>query len=238
VGEVSVAEERDQFRRPTGEPPTIRTIRVIVCAHIRVYREALAELLAQDEQLNVVGMTSVLSDAVITAALFRADVVVVDATPPGEVQAIRDFLVRRPTVRVVALTGDGEGEVIALAEAGAGGIVTSEDTLERLAESIRGAVRGDLVCSPQVGGALLRRVSTLSAGWTGPVDAVALTVRESQVVELIAEGLSNKEIAQRLCIEVPTVKHHVHHILEKLGVARRTEAVARARQQGLLRASG
>jgi DNA-binding NarL/FixJ family response regulator len=83
-------------------------------------------------------------------------------------------------------------------------------------------------------GALLRRVTALASGRTLDGPASSLTSRELQVVRLIDQGLSNKQIALQLEIELSTVKHHVHHILEKLEVERRGEAVARLRQQGLL----
>jgi DNA-binding NarL/FixJ family response regulator len=81
---------------------------------------------------------------------------------------------------------------------------------------------------------LLRHVTNLAAGRASGLDGPHLTARELEVFRLLQEGLSNKQIASRLHIELPTVKHHVHHILEKLNVARRSEAVALARRTGML----
>ena len=88
-------------------------------------------------------------------------------------------------------------------------------------------------CRPAVAAALLRRVASLPREGA-PVDARTLTPRELEIVSLIADGLANKEIARSLQIEVATVKNHVHHILAKLGVTRRTEAVTAARSRGEL----
>jgi DNA-binding NarL/FixJ family response regulator len=94
---------------------------------------------------------------------------------------------------------------------------------------VRGVVRDELPCSPQIASTLLRRVGAL-ASVAAPVEPRArLTSRELEIVHLIERGLSNKEIGRELCIEVATVKNHVHNVLEKLQVRRRTEAVARIR---------
>jgi len=90
-------------------------------------------------------------------------------------------------------------------------------------------VRGEAVCSPRVAGALLRRIAALATDGRSDRVPAHLTKREREIMGLIDEGLSNKEIAKRLRIEVATVKNHVHNILEKLQVHRRGEAAARVR---------
>jgi two-component system, NarL family, nitrate/nitrite response regulator NarL len=108
--------------------------------------------------------------------------------------------------------------------------VTREASAEHVAEAVWRAANDELACSPRVAASLLRHVRELAA--LRPPDAAGpgLTPREREIVGLIDEGLSNKQIASRLCIELPTVKNHVHNILEKLHVSRRGEAVARLRQ--------
>jgi DNA-binding NarL/FixJ family response regulator len=109
--------------------------------------------------------------------------------------------------------------------------LTCNEPLGELLVAVEDAARGEAHCSPRVAAALLHRVRML--GQTAPVvpqaEAVAnrLTSRELQIVALIAQGLSNKEIATRLMIELPTVKNHVHNILSKLGVKQRADAVRR-----------
>ena len=131
-----------------------------------------------------------------------------------------------PVVALGALAD--EEHVVALAELGVLGFVEPDADLDALVAAVAGAARGEAVFPPRIATTLLRRVSSLGVR-RRTVDAAALTMRESQVAGLIAEGLSNKEIAARLCIEVATVKNHVHNILEKLGVNRRFDAVARLR---------
>jgi DNA-binding CsgD family transcriptional regulator len=120
---------------------------------------------------------------------------------------------------------------VACAEAGVVGYVGAEGSLDDVTAAIEGAARGEPRCTPQVVAALLRRVAAL-AGEVRPtrVGLPALTGREHQVVALIEAGLSNKEIARRLHVEVATVKNHVHNILKKLQARSRVEIVARVRQ--------
>jgi DNA-binding NarL/FixJ family response regulator len=141
----------------------------------------------------------------------------------------------RAGVSVVVLlsSDDAEAAIVASAEAGAAGFVTRDDSLADLVATILSASRGELICSPKLAGTLLHRVSTLAAQQSGH-DEPRLTTRELEVARLVDVGRSNKQIAVELGVELPTVKHHVHHILEKLGVDRRGAAVARLREQGLL----
>jgi DNA-binding NarL/FixJ family response regulator len=136
----------------------------------------------------------------------------------------------RPT-RILALgVPDEEDDVIACAEAGVAGYVMREDSLDALVVAIESVVRDEMLCSPRAAAALMRRVRVLSAERQEALGQ-KLTRRELEIVALIDEGLSNKAIAQRLCIELATVKNHVHNILEKLDVSRRAEAAARVRRQ-------
>ena len=160
----------------------------------------------------------------------RPDVVVVDTATPDGLSTVRALARRCPGVRIVALgVPEHEPELIACAEAGISGYVNRDGSIDDLIAAIDSVARGEMLCSPRIAAALVRRVAAL-AGERSPVGTEArLTRREIEVARLIDEGLSNKEIAQRLCIELPTVKNHVHHILGKLDVRRRGEAAARLR---------
>jgi two-component system nitrate/nitrite response regulator NarL len=107
--------------------------------------------------------------------------------------------------------------------------VTQDASLDDLAGTIRGVLRGELRCPPRIAATLFKRVAALAAPGR-PALATVLTAREREVLAVLDEGLSNKQIAARLCIEIATVKNHVHHILEKLQVASRSEATAYARR--------
>ena len=109
------------------------------------------------------------------------------------------------------------------------GFVERDAGLDELVTSIVCAARGEASFPPPIATTLLRRVASLSGAPGVSADVAGLTARERQIVEVIAEGLSNKEIAARLSIEVATVKNHVHNILEKLQVSRRSEVVTQLR---------
>jgi DNA-binding NarL/FixJ family response regulator len=123
-----------------------------------------------------------------------------------------------------------------VAQAGVSGYVTRDASLDHLrSDGHERPVRRDALLAVD-GGRLLRCIATLAQGRTGPV-AARLTWREVEVVAVIEQGLLNREIAQRLCIQVATVKNHLHHVFEKLQVRRCAEAVALARRGGLLAAA-
>jgi DNA-binding NarL/FixJ family response regulator len=193
---------------------------------LRLNREALASLLDRDGRLVVTEHASA-ADAV-RLRHSTADVIVVDTAGRGGRDAVRRVAANADAPIVALGVPDDEDQVLALAELGVLGFVESEAGIDALVAAATGAARGEAAFPPRIATTLLRCVSTLGAR-RRTVDAAALTVRESQVAGLIAEGLSNKEIATRLCIEVATVKNHVHNILEKLGVKRRFDAVARLR---------
>jgi DNA-binding NarL/FixJ family response regulator len=125
-------------------------------------------------------------------------------------------------------------EVIAWAEAGISAYVSRDGSIDDVVGAITAAVSGELACTGRIAAALLRRVTVLSAENDADLPAARLTRREREIVALIDEGLANKEIATRLQIQVPTVKNHVHNVLEKLGVRRRSEAARRLRRQDRL----
>jgi two-component system nitrate/nitrite response regulator NarL len=200
---------------------------VFIVADVRLYRDGLVNALSQTDLIDVVGAAESVDDALGAISTLRPDAVLLDVSTPGSVEAVRTMAATVPETRVVALSiSDGERDVLAYAEAGVSGYVTRDAGLSELVVGLEGAVRGDVLCSPKMAGALLRRVTALAANAGDSRPAAALTSREREILELIDAGLSNKEIASRLHIEVATVKNHVHNILEKLQVRRRTEAAA------------
>jgi two-component system, NarL family, nitrate/nitrite response regulator NarL len=205
-------------------------VRVVVMGDIRLYREGLRDLLARQERLDVLGEAADSESGIACARELRPDVVLIDLAMAGSLTTIRALAAADPAVRVVALAvPDVERTVIDCAEAGVAGCLTREASLADVVAAVESAARGEALCSPAVASALFRRVAALAADRAPATPA--LTAREVEIAALIDEGLSNKEIAQRLRIEVATVKNHVHNILEKLNVRRRAEAAVRARPQ-------
>ena len=204
-------------------------IRLFILAEIRIYRDGLAEVLERRGGIEVVGTAADLGSALAAIPVTRPDIALVDVAMPDGIAAVRSVLRTAPEVKVVALAvPDAEVNVIACAEAGVSGYVTRDESLDDVVGALESVTRGEMLCSPRMAATLLRRVTALAAGETGSARS-RLTARELEIVELIDQGLSNKEIASRLFIELATVKNHVHNILEKLQVQRRSEAAAHLR---------
>lgn len=201
-------------------------IRVAVVSEIRLYRDGLAQMLGTDGRFDVVGTVTSYDDGLARIAELAPEVALVDlaaADGPGLVHAL---LEQAPSVKVLALGIDEtEAGVIPLAEAGIAGFVTREATLDDLLLTVESAARGEALCSPRTIALLLERVAALS-GERRRTATEDLTSREREILALVDQGFSNKEIALQLTIQVATVKNHIHNILEKLHVARRGEAAA------------
>ena len=205
--------------------PAERVTRILIVAGIRLYREGLAQMLGRRRGLSVVGAKSGLKEATAEIQGLRSDVVILDMATEDSHAVVRELKQLAPAVPVVALgVAELEGEVLGCVEAGVAGYVTREASLEDLVAVVESAARGELECSPQMAGSLLRRVAALAADHESSPSQDRLTVREGEILRLIAQDLSNKDIAARLGIEVATVKNHVHNLFEKLNVHRRTEA--------------
>ena len=206
-------------------------IRAVVVAEVRFYRDGLAQLLAHRQGCTVAATASGPEEALAAVRDHDPDVVLLalgDATGSALVQEIVE---ERPGSRVVALgVAEEEDDVLALAEAGVSGYVTTDGSADDVLAVVESVARGETLCSPRIAATLLRRVAALTHERRTRPDDERLTVRERQVLALIEQGLSNKEIARGLCIEVATVKNHVHNILEKLQVNRRGEAAALLRR--------
>jgi DNA-binding NarL/FixJ family response regulator len=153
---------------------------------------------------------------------------------PGSLGLVRRIRRSAPGVHVVALAvPDDENSVVNCAEAGVAGYVTRDQSIEDVIAAVESVARDEMIASPRLAATLLRRVTALAAhrGASGPAEA-RLTPRELEIVALIGQRRSNKQIARDLCIEVNTVKNHVHSILKKLHVDRRADAAERVRMSG------
>ena len=158
------------------------------------------------------------------------DVVLLDLTIDDALDAVR--AVAGSETRLIALgVREVERDVVEAAEAGVAGYVGRNASLRELVEAVECTARGESPCPPTIAALLLGRIAASARG-PSPDLAARLTPREAEIVELIDEGLSNKQIAGRLSIEPATVKNHVHSILEKLDVTRRGEAAAALRHAG------
>jgi two-component system nitrate/nitrite response regulator NarL len=211
---------------PSPEPP----ISVFVISDVRFYRDGLARVLAATDQIALVGGAAATDEGLRLVVQLQPDVVLLDtATADGSwmAQRLADAI---PTAKVVALAvPQAEEDLILLVEAGVLGYVTRDQSLDDVVATIVSVVREELVGSPTMLTLVVKRLRALAADFRPPVHG-RLTTRELEIVDLIAEGLSNKQIARQLHIEGATVKNHVHNILEKLQVSTRMAAVAEVRR--------
>jgi two-component system, NarL family, nitrate/nitrite response regulator NarL len=204
------------------------TAHVFVLAGVRLYREGVAAVLANDDRFRVVGAAD--STALQQLRDSAPDVVLMEAGPKDAPALVRAIRAHAPGAKVVALgISEEEADVLPLAEAGIAGWVTRDASVDDLREAVASAAAGEALCSPRMAASLLRKVASLAEDLRDGHATRVLTRRQREIVALIDEGLSNKEIARQLSIELPTVKNHVHNILEKLQVSRRGEAAALVR---------
>ena len=213
-----------------------KSIRIFIADDNRLLREGLASMLAELEDIVVVGLASSGDQALDQIMQLIPDVALVDIGMPEKdgIEVAQTLHENLPAVKVIILgMPDLTDEIMACIEAGAAGYVLKESSFEYLLESIYSVQRGESFCSPRMAASLFSRIAEL-AGERIPKSSVKLTAREVEIVNKIADGLSNKEIAAQLYIEEQTVKNHVHNILDKLQLHHRMEAVQYARERKLL----
>jgi len=214
-------------------------IRVVIVADTRLYREGLAQVLSRGPQISVIATATGGDESFSRLSELEPDVILIDMAITGGLRAVRGLVESAPAARVVALAvAEQDEDVLGCAEAGVSGYVPREASVDDLVRVIESVARGEAICSPRIAATLLRRVALLAAGQGATRPQTPLTGREREIVRLIDRGLSNKDIARELGIEVATVKNHVHNLLEKLRVHRRGEAAARMRGFPSRRVSG
>jgi DNA-binding NarL/FixJ family response regulator len=198
--------------------------RVYLLAAVRLYREGLALALAATGRIDVVGDGADWAAAADEVAALAPEIVLLDMATRQNRRAVPEILALVPAPRLVAIARtDDAHELLEYAEAGVSGYVASSDSVETAVRAIESVARGELLTTPRVAAILLERVRVLAA--TAPHAPTArLTPREREIADLLGCGHTNKAIAQHLGIEPATVKNHVHNILEKLQVRRRTDA--------------
>jgi DNA-binding NarL/FixJ family response regulator len=208
---------------------TSTAIRILLVDDHPVVRAGLSGLLSSQPDFVVVGEASNGLEALDMLERIGADVVLMDLRMPqmDGVAATRQVRARFPKVQVLVLTTyDTDSEIVRAVEAGATGYLLKDVPREELFRAVRLCAKGEAVLSPPVAARLLGRMRGSSQE--------NLSVRELEVLALVAKGLSNKEIARKLKISEATVKTHLLHTFEKLGVDDRTAAVTVALERGIL----
>ncbi|WP_433341528.1 response regulator [Micromonospora sp. CA-111912] len=215
------------------------TIRVLIADDQDLIRAGLAMIIEARPDLTVVGEAADGVEAVALAERTRPDVVLMDVRMPRRdgIEATRDLVARGNPARVVMLTTfDLDEPVFAALRAGASAFLLKDTRPADLAEAVRVVARGDALLAPTVTRRLLDRfVDRLPADPRAPRRLAALTARETEVLVLAAQALSNAEIAARLHVSTATVKTHMSAVLTKLGLRDRVQAVVFAYETGLVR---
>ncbi|MGA4539995.1 response regulator [Uniformispora flossi] len=204
-------------------------IRLLLADDHPVVREGLAGMLAGEPDLEVVGAADDGAQAVALAAELRPDVVLMDLRMPGTdgVAATGRITRELPGIRVLILTTyDTDTDIVRAVEAGAAGYLLKDTPRAELAAAVRAAARGETVLAPPVAAKLVTRMRAPARDPLSP--------RETQVLGLVARGMTNAEIGRELYIGEATVKTHLLRAFAKLGVDDRTAAVTAAMEQGLL----
>ena len=204
-------------------------IRILLVDDHPVVRMGLRGMLDAEPDLTVVGEASSGVEGVDLAVAERPDIVLMDLRMPGGdgVEATGRIMSAAPGVRVMVLTTyESDRDILRAIEAGASGYLLMDATPKELADAVRAAARGETVLAPRVASTLVRQVRSPAPP--------ALSARETEVLRLVAGGLTNADIGKRLFISEATVKTHLLRIFNKLNVADRTAAVTTAMRHGLL----
>lgn len=203
-------------------------ISLVIVANVRLYRQGLVAALRSRTDIDVVGAFECTPSAHDQIVACDPQVVLVDIAARASLDVVRRLRQQSSNTKLVAFAVDElDPALVAFAEAGVAGYVTCDASLDDVAAILHRVVQEQLVCPPQLTATLLRSLAARGdLGAASPQDN-QLTAREVQVLRLISEGLSNKEIAQAFNISEATVKNHVHHLLGKLRVGSRREAATR-----------
>jgi DNA-binding NarL/FixJ family response regulator len=223
----------------TPQPPTRggEPVRVVVVDDEELFRRGLVMLLNLEDDIEVVGRASDGSTAVDLVASLVPDVVLMDVRMPKRsgIEACVSIRDVAPNVRIIMLTAsDEEADLYDAVKNGASGYLLKESSIDEVAQAVRLVADGQSLISPSMAIKLLDEFKQLSHGDRQPVPGPRLTDRELEVLRLVGQGLSNREVGKVLFISENTVKNHVRNMLEKLQLHSRIEAVMYAVRERLL----
>jgi len=200
-----------------------------------VVREGTRRILEQERDMEVVGEAGDGEEAVNLATSLKPDVAIMDISMPkmDGIEATRRIKVVCPSINVLILSAyDDDQFIFSLLEAGAAGYLLKSVRSRELLDAIRAVYSGESVLHPSIARKVLNRFVSASGKPEGKEPSGMLSDREMEVLKLAAKGLSNQDIAEKLCLSIRTVQGHLGHIFNKLQVGSRTEAVVRALKEG------
>jgi DNA-binding NarL/FixJ family response regulator len=215
-------------------------IRVLIADDHHLFREGLTRILDDEKDIEVVARVRSGEEALALMGSYRPDVVVLDVNMPGigGIETARRLRQQYPDMGILMLTVSEDRETLFQAvQAGVRGYLLKSSTSDELVDAIYRINRGEAAISPVMSAKLLDEFVALSQGQRQRPEDV-LTERERAILRYVASGMSNKEIGQALSISPHTVKAHLRHILDKLGLRSRTQAAAWAERHGLTGGGG
>ncbi len=223
---------------PRRKPDAVKRIKILLVEDNRILRDGIKELINGQPDLVVVAATGRGHDTLLQAKTHKPHVVLIDLglrndNAPRLVAALAKSL---PGTRIIGMgLIPSQLDIVELVEVGAAGFILKDATVEDVLETIRLVARGTKVLPPPLTGSLFSHVieRALQRGRGSLPDAVRMTKREREVIALIAEGMSNKEIADKLSLSTYTVKSHIHNILEKLALHSRLQIATHFRPASL-----
>jgi DNA-binding NarL/FixJ family response regulator len=211
-------------------------IRILIADDHAVVREGTRRILEQEPDMEVVGEAGDGEETVTMATSLKPDVAIVDISMPkmDGIEATKKIKAVTPSVNVLILSAyDDDQFIFSLLEAGAAGYLLKSIRSRELLDAVRAVYSGESVLHPSIARKVLNRfVSTSGKPSEGKEVSGVLSDREMEVLKLAAKGLSNQDIAEKLCLSIRTVQGHLGHIFNKLQVGSRTEAVVRALKEG------
>jgi two-component system nitrate/nitrite response regulator NarL len=215
---------------PACPAEAVVAIRLIIASPVHLVRDGLAAALRGRDGIIVLDAVDLSPLGIARIADANPDVVLVDAGPAGPVATARLVKAASPAAKLVAFAlEETEGDVLACAAAGYSGYVPRESGAEELHRAVMDAMEGRMHCAPCIAAAMFARLAGVLLTPEPQPSLPALSQRESEILALVDQGRSNKEIARQLAISPATVKNHLHNLLQKLQVSRRGQAAARLR---------
>lgn len=204
---------------------------IVILTPVRLLGDGLAACFQSRPGISVLAVVNDLGALREELAAKEVAIVLIDVTQGIDLFDVGAIAAQWPGVALVALgLNEQREEVIRCGRAGFAGYIPRNASIDTLCNSLAEIVEGRLACPPEISGGLLRALFRKERRHTGSDTYLALTRRETEVLQLLGRGLSNKEIGCELFLSVATVKHHVHHVLEKLKLSRRAQAMRRVRE--------
>jgi DNA-binding NarL/FixJ family response regulator len=206
-------------------------IRLAIVTPIRILGEGLQACLGCRADVSLLAVVPDLPALRRAIEVDVPDVIVIDVTQGISLEEVRAAALMRPEIALLALgLSEQRHEVIRCGRAGFVGYVSRDASVDSLVQAIVDVRAGRLRCNTEISSSLLRALFEMNGQGASAASDTPLTRREGEVLHLLGRGMSNKEIARELSLSTATIKHHVHGVLRKLNVARRTQAIRRVRE--------